>query len=146
MMAYDVVLTPAEILSLHTWSQKQFTPRKQWPGGGLDIPTLTGTAGDPMFLDNFQTARTTLVNETSGVLSNTSLTINTGTWALAEDAIGKYILCVGNGQLQYNLQGASGFTTESFEETGAATLTLNANNFQVDAVAGDIIRSIRIVA
>ncbi len=35
---YDVLLTPDEILSLHTWSQQRFTPRKQWPGSGLRYP------------------------------------------------------------------------------------------------------------
>ncbi len=38
VLIYPGVLTPAEILSLHNWSQSRFTPRKQWPGGGLRYP------------------------------------------------------------------------------------------------------------
>jgi len=96
VLLYPSVLTPAEILSLHTWSQSRITPRKQWPGGGLDIPTLTGTAREPRFLDNIQTARVTLADQTSGKLSNTPYQIESGTWALNEDAATgeRYIECV----------------------------------------------------
>jgi hypothetical protein len=102
--------------------------------------------GDPVFLDSIQSARVTLANETSGKLSNTPWQINTGTWALAEDATGKYLSCVAAGQLQYDLHGASGFTASLFTASAGATLTKNANNMQIDAGNGDIVRAVRLVA
>ncbi len=96
VLLYPGVLTPAEISDLHLWSQSRITPRKQWPGGGLDIPTLTGTAREHVFIDNIQTARVTLADQTSGKLSNTPYQIESGTWALNEDATTgeRYIECV----------------------------------------------------
>jgi len=108
-------------------------------------PGYTPETGDPMFIDNIQSARVTLADETSGKLSNTDFLINSGTWALAEDATGKYLSCVGNGQLEYGLIGANGFTTDMFVATGA-TLAKNATNFQINAVAGDIVRAVRFTA
>lgn len=109
-------------------------------------PGYTHATGDPLFLDNIQTARVSVGNETSGKLSNTDFEINTGTWRVAEDATGRYLSCVAAGQLQYDLIGAAGYVVDTFTETGTATITLNANNFQIDAGNGDIIRAVRILA
>jgi hypothetical protein len=68
--------------------------------------------------------------------------IETGTWKIGEDATGKHLLCVTDGQVTTPLEGASSFTTDTFQETGSATLTKNTNNLQIDAVAGDKIYSI----
>jgi hypothetical protein len=142
LLVFPDALTAAEIAALHTWSQSRYTPHKQWPGGGLDIPTLAGTSANPRFIDNIQTARVSLANETSGQLSNTGAQINSGTWKLSEDADGRYYDCVVNGQLEHPLIGASGFDTEAFVATGTATLTKNANNIQIDALAGERITRI----
>jgi hypothetical protein len=144
IMMFPSVLTETEILSLHNWCGSRFSLRKQWPGGGLDQPS--DAIVSPVFLDNIQTARVTLANETSGKLSNTDFSINSGTWAVAEDDDGKYLSCVGAGQLEYGLIGASGYTTDAFVETGGATLTKNATNFQIDAGNGDIVRAVRLSA
>ncbi len=103
LLFYPAILTPSEISDLHIWSQSRITPRKQWPGGGLRYPDrgdpYTPATGDPLFLDNIQTARVTLANQTSGKLSNTPYTIESGTWALNEDAATgeRYIQCVASG-------------------------------------------------
>ncbi|MEE9367166.1 MAG: hypothetical protein V3W44_10795 [Dehalococcoidales bacterium] len=137
VVAWDAPLTTAEIADVHTWGEERFTPRKQWPGGGLDIPTRLGTNFYPAFMDNIQTARVTTANETTGKLSNTNFVINTGTWAITEDALGRYVSCVVGGQLQYNLLGADTTTTSMFTGTGTAALTKNPTNFQVDMLAGE---------
>ena len=144
MAMYGEPLSSTEVSDLHNWAVSRFTPSKQWPGGGLSFPGGLST-GDPVFVDSIQTARVTLADETSGLLSNTEFSINSGTWAIAEDADGKYVSCVANGQLEYGLIGASGYTTDLFDADGAA-LTKNANNIQIDATAGDIIRAVRLVA
>jgi hypothetical protein len=62
-------------------------------------PGYTPRTGDPLYLDNIQSARVTLADETSGKLSNTPYTIESGTWKLAEDATTgeRYIECVLSG-------------------------------------------------
>jgi hypothetical protein len=99
---YPSVLTPTEIADLHTWSQSRITPRKQWPGAGLQYPGRPpAQTGDPLFLDNIQSARVSLANESSGQLSNTGYQIESGTWKVAEDATTgeRYIECVTAGIL-----------------------------------------------
>ncbi len=100
-LLYPTALSAPEIQTLHDWSQSRFTPRKQWPGMGLRYPNrgtpYTPATGDPMFLDNIQTARVTLANETSGKLSNTDYTIQSGTWAVNEDSTtGERYICGGS--------------------------------------------------
>jgi len=141
---YDGVLTDTEIQSLHDWSQSRFTPRKQWPGGGLSIPSASGQTWEPKFLDSIQASRITLANVTGGQLSNSGANVETGTWALSEDDTGKYYDCVGNGQLTHPLIGADGFTTDAFVEEGTATLTKTTTHLEIDATAGDKIRALRI--
>jgi hypothetical protein len=136
---YPGVLSPTEISLLHTYSQGLVTPRKQWPGGGL-------TTGNPKYVDNIQTARVTLVNETSGNLSNTEISIQSGTWALTETAAGRAITCVANGQLKKHLVGADTFTTKLFTQTGGVVLTKNAADFTLDATAGDTITALQLTA
>lgn len=104
VILYPAVLTPAEIATLHDYSQSRITPRKQWPGGGLRYPDrgdpYTPATGDLMFLDNIQTARVSLVaSETSGKLSNTPYQIESGGFRVAEDATTgeRYIECVAAG-------------------------------------------------
>jgi len=133
VIGYPAVLTPTEIASLHTWAIAKFTPRKQWPGGGVTVPS--GVVS-PEFADNIQAARVTLANVTSGWLSNTGWHVNSGTWAVTEDATGRWITCVAAGQIEHQLTGASGFTTALFGQEGGATLTKNAQNIQIDAAAG----------
>jgi hypothetical protein len=68
--------------------------------------------------------------------------VQTGTWKIGEDTTGKHLLCVTDGQVKAQLVGASGYTTNTFTETGSATLTKNANDLQIDAVVGDKIYSV----
>jgi len=64
-----------------------------------------------------------------------------------EDTYSKQRLeCVTDGQVKTPLSGASGYTTDTFLETGSATLTKNANDLQIDAVAGDKIFSVILTA
>jgi hypothetical protein len=105
VLIYPAALSASEIAQLHTWSQARITPRKQWPGGGLRYPDrgdpYTPRDGDPLFLDNIQSARVTLADETSGFLSNTTYNIESGTWAVKEDSSAgeRYIECVVAGTL-----------------------------------------------
>ncbi len=99
-----------------------------------------------MFLDNIQTARVTLANETSGHMSNTTPKIVSGTFALREDATGRYYYCVGAGKLRQHLLGADGFDTKLFTETGGATLTKDATGFDLDFGTGDIVRAVQLTA
>lgn len=100
---YPSVLAPSEISSVAKYEQARITPRKQWPGMGLRYPNrgdpYTPATGDPLFLDNIQTARVSLANETSGTLSNTTYHIESGSWKVAEDATTgeRYIECVSAG-------------------------------------------------
>lgn len=111
-------------------------------------PGYTPRTGDPMFLDNIQTARVTLADQASGQLSNTGLEIVTGTWALTESAAGRAITCVVAGRLKpvSHLVGADTWTTRLFTETGGVTLTKNAADFTLDAVAGDTITALQLTA
>lgn len=100
LMLYPGALPAPEIAELHAYSQSLITPRKQWPGGGLRYPDrgdpYVPATGDPMYIDNIQSARVTLADQTSGKLSNTPYQIESGTWRLAEDATTgeRYIECV----------------------------------------------------
>jgi hypothetical protein len=139
VLLYDQLLTAAEIALIHTWSQSRFTPRKQWPGGGLAV-------SNPKYIDNIQTAQVTFVNATAGLLSNTGLTVTSGTWAVGEDATGKYLSCVAAGDLDYLLPDADTFTTDAFVEEGGATLAKAATGFTITGGNGDIIRAVRLTA
>ncbi len=68
--------------------------------------------------------------------------VQTGTWKISVDSTGKHFDCVTDGQIKIPLQGASGFTTDTFSISGTPTLTKNANDLQLDAVAGEKIYSI----
>ena len=145
---YPSKLPSEEIAMWHAASQSRITPRKQWPGGGLDIPTLTGTAREPKFIDNFQTARVTLADEVgpSTQFSNTGLNITSGTFSHREDDVGRYAYCVGAGTLRRRLIGADTFTTDLFIEEGGATIAKDATGFDLVFGAGDIVRAVRLVA
>jgi len=105
VVAYAAPLTVADLTLLDAYMDARITPRKQWPGGGLRYPDrgdpYTPALGDPMFLDNIRTARVTLADQTSGRLSNTPYQIESGTWALKEDATTgeRYIECVVGGTI-----------------------------------------------
>ena len=146
---YPGKLSAPEIAQLHTWSQSLITPRKQWPGGGLRYPDrgdpYTPATGDPMYLDNLQTALVTLANQTSGQLSNTGLDIASGTFALREDATGRYIYCVGAGSLRRHLLGADTYTTALLTAAGA-TITKDTTGFDLDFDTGDILRAVQLTA
>jgi hypothetical protein len=93
-------LTAGEWSSLHEYSQAVITPRKQWPGAGLQYPGRPpAQAGDPLFLDNIQSARISLTSETAGTLSNTTYEIASGSFRVSEDSTGKYIECIASGIL-----------------------------------------------
>lgn len=145
LLMYTDILTAPEISALHSWAVERTTPSLQWPGGGMDYTGSTYT-GEPKYVDSIQSARVSLANETSGNLSNTDLRIISGTWALTESAAGRAVTCVAAGKLRYQLIGASGFTTAAFTETGGATLTKNANDFEIDAGAGDTVSRIVLTA
>jgi hypothetical protein len=139
VIGYSAELSADEVGKLDAYCNGLITPRKQWPGGGL-------TTGDPKYVDNIQSARVSLVNETSGNLSNTEIGIVSGTWKITESAAGRTITCVANGQLKRYLVGASGFTTQKFEQTGGVVLTKNAADFTLDATAGDTITALVLTA
>ena len=127
LLWYSRALSAAENLLLNNWSVKLFTPRKQWPGGGLDIPTLLTEPEMPMFLDNIQSARVTLANQTSGKLSNTPYTIESGTWALSEDATTgeRYIECVAGGVIsRRNIDAYGTWEIETYKALDASTTNL----------------------
>ncbi len=145
---YPSALSAPEISDLHDYAQARITPRKQWPGAGMAYPGATFT-GEPKWVDNIQTARVTLVNETSGILSNTGLEIVTGTWALTESAVGiRQITNVVAGRLKPvgNLAGADTFDTKLFTETGGVVITKNTDGFTLDAEAGDTITALELTA
>jgi hypothetical protein len=143
---YPGLLNAAEVARLHDYSQAVGTPCLQWPGGGLDLPGRPPLlSGDPTYVDNIQSARVSLTNETSGFLSNTGLEIVSGTWTVTEDSTGRAITCVGAGKLRRQLNGANGYDTKTFVATGA-TLTKNTTNFEIDAGAGDTVTAIVLTA
>jgi hypothetical protein len=144
-LIYPSVLSAPEVLTLHTWSQTLITPRKQWPGAGLQYAGGVST-GDPIYVDSIQTARVSLANETAGQLSNTGMTIVSGTWAITESAAGRAITCVVAGQLRGSAQGASAATTKLFTQTGGVVLTKNAADFTLDATAGDTVTALQLTA
>jgi hypothetical protein len=96
LVVYPDALTATEVQATHDYFAARFTPRKKWSGNGLNIPSLSGSNYKPLFLDNLQSSRVTLANETSGYLSNTPYRIAAGTWSLGEDAQGRYIQCEAN--------------------------------------------------
>ncbi len=127
VLIYTDILTPSEISDLHDWSQRRFTPRKRWPGGGLDIPTLTGTAREPVHLDSIQTSRVSLVaSETSGKLSNTGYDIESGGFIVAEDAATgeRYIKCVTAGIISRRNIEAYGTWEFEFYKADASNLNI----------------------
>lgn len=147
LVVYNAALSAAEIAVLHTWSQRAGTPRKQWHSAGLMYPGRPpAQSGDTTYFDNIQTARVSLANETAGQLSNTGLTIITGTWKLTEDAAGRYLECIASGKLRRTLIGASGMTTEAFEYTGTASLTKGSATIEIDATTGAKISAVRLRA
>jgi hypothetical protein len=139
LAVWNDALTAADFALLQAWSDALVTPRLQWPGGGM-------VTGVPKYKDNIQTARVSVANEASGQLSNTGMTIETGTWKVSEDSTGRYYDCVGAGKLKRHLVGADGFDTKAFSESGGATLTKNAADIEIDAGAGDKIRAVELVS
>jgi hypothetical protein len=135
---YDAELTGPEIALLETWHNERVTPRKQWPGMGLQYPGGIAV-GDPRFIANIQTARVSIAAESSGILSNTGFRIESGSWKVAEDSTGRYIECTANGKIRYHgMAGASGWSTGEFAiKAGTPTLTKNAASIDVDAITGD---------
>jgi hypothetical protein len=144
-LIYPAVLSAAEISALHDWSQSVGTPHRQWPGAGLHLPGGV-LSGDPYYVDSIQYARVTLASVTAGSLSNTGLTVQTGTWAVGEDGTGRYLECVADGQITESVIGASGADTAEFAYTGTASLTKTATEIQIDATAGAKIRAVRLTA
>lgn len=87
----------------------------------------------------------TTANQTSGFLSNSIFTINSGTWSVVDIGTQKVLNCVANGQLQLFFAGADNLTTTTFETiSGTPTITKNALNIQLDALAGEQIGIIRL--
>ncbi|MCK5019282.1 MAG: LamG domain-containing protein [Candidatus Peribacteraceae bacterium] len=88
----------------------------------------------------------TVVDATTGMLAGSGWRVEAGTWALGEDSDGPYAACVANGQLRYHgLPGADDWATAVFEErSGTPTLTKNADNLQIDALAGEQIGLVRL--
>ncbi len=86
----------------------------------------TPRTGDPLFLDNIQTARVTLADQTSGRLSNTPYQIESGSWALKEDVTTgeRYIECVVAGIIARRNLFARG-TLEFDVEKGGGTNSLD---------------------
>lgn len=98
LITYGIKLTATEISDTHDYLTDRITPRKQWPGGGLDYSGATFT-GEPLFIDNIQSARVSLADETSGTLSNTNYRIESGSWKVSENSGGRYIECVTAGDI-----------------------------------------------
>ena len=87
----------------------------------------------------------TTANQTSGFLSNSIFTINSGTWSVVDTGTQKVLNCVANGQLQLFFTGADNLTTTTFETiSGTPTITKNALNIQLNALAGEQIGIIRL--
>jgi hypothetical protein len=88
-------------------------------------PGYTPRTGDPLFLDNIQSARVTLADETSGKLSNTPYTIESGTWAVKEDS--------STGERYVNSEAFSLMTRRNVDAYGTwqveATKTLDAGTW-----------------
>ncbi len=129
-MIYPGVLPAPEIAALHAYSQSLITPRRQWPGSGLRYPgrgdPYTPATGDPLFLDNIQTARVSVRDETDGRLSNTTYQIKSGSHRLQEDATAgeRYIECIVAGAISRRSLFARG-TSEFDVEKGGGTNYLN---------------------
>ena len=104
--------------------------------------------GDPMYVDNIQTARVSLADETSGQLSNTGWLIVSGTWRMQEDATTglRYIECIADGTLRRNLPDSDEMTTRTFTATGSAALVKGIVELQITATAGDTISVVELEA
>ena len=126
VLIYPASLPVDEVAELDDYSQSVGTPRKQWPGGGADYPGRPPAQdGDPLYLDNIQTARVSLVDETSGQLSNTGYTIRSGTWRVKEDATTgeRYIECITSGVLsRRSLQAYGTWRFKILSASGTASL------------------------
>jgi len=107
----------------------------------FDYSSWTGDAAMvPAFDDDHSYQRVSLANETTGMLSNSGWEIQSGTWKLAETAAGvRYLSCIADGQLKWRgVAGVAGWTLREFEIlAGTPTLTQNATDLQIDAVAGE---------
>jgi hypothetical protein len=146
-LVYPGPLSAAEVGRLHDYSQAAGTPRLQWPGAGLDLPGRPPLqSGDPTYVDNVQSARVSLANETSGQLSNSGWRIASGTWLVAEDVTGRYYSCVGSGTLERTLVGAASMTTKTFDYTGTASLTKGTALLELDATTGAKITAVELTA
>jgi hypothetical protein len=145
LLIYPGVLSVDEIAATHDYLVNRITPRLQWPPGGLDYsgPQYTG---EPTYVDNIQSARVSLANETSGQLSNTGLRIVSGTWSVDESAAGRKITCVADGKLRKPLPGADTYTTARFDKTGGVVLTKASDAIELDATAGDTISALVLTA
>jgi hypothetical protein len=142
---YPDVLTAAEIADWHDYTIDLLTPRKQWPAQGLDYAGVTFT-GEPTYVDNIQSARVSLADETAGRLSNTGLSILLGTWRVVEDSSGRKISCVADGKLRRKLTGADTYATARFDSTGGVVLTKAAGYIELTATAGDTISALVLTA
>jgi hypothetical protein len=146
VLVYNVELAPEEISSLYDWSQTLKTPRKQWPGC-VSLPGRPPLqTGDPVYVDNISSARVSLKDETAGTLSNTTFTIQSGTWREKEDANGRFVECLSAGQITDQVLGASSATTKKFEYTGTASLTKTNSQIKIDASTGARITAIELAA
>lgn len=72
--------------------------------------TYEPTDGDPLYVDNIQTARVSLADETAGQLSNTGYTIQSGKWKVQEDTSTgeRYIECISAGIISRRSNSAYG--------------------------------------
>lgn len=99
-----------------------------------------------MFHEDWVGARPSVANETTGMLGDSGWSIESGTWKISESATWKGAECVVAGQLKYRgLLGASDWNTAEFgQESGTPTLTKNASDLQIDALAGEKIGVVRL--
>lgn len=143
---YPGIIPASEMPQLHDWCMQTKTPRKQWPG----FVSLPGRpplqTGDPVYVDNISSARVSLKDETAGTLSNTTFTIESGTWRQKEDANERFIECLSTGKITDQVLGASSAVTKKFEYTGTASITKTNNQIQIDASAGARIKAVELAA
>lgn len=145
VIAWPAVLTADQVYAAYDWAEALITPRKGWPAQGLDYAGAT-FIGEPTYVDNIQSARVSLADETAGRLSNTGLSILLGTWRVVEDSSGRKISCVADGKLRRKLTGADTYTTARFDSTGGVVLTKAAGYIELTATVGDTISALVLTA
>ncbi len=155
LLLFDRGLLATEIAALHAWEQRLSTARRQWQGGGLDYSGAEFT-GEPRYLDNIQTARVSLADETSGLLSNTPYRIVSGAWRVVEDTTTgrRAIECMTAGRLARRNLHPYGTHHLKVEHVGATRNTMissntetlgggSKNGYDVTLTSGDDLRLIR---